>query len=400
MKTFLLVIMLHAGVCISQANAQKAIILTKFNIPIKAGTVHNHTASLTGFIVPKADTNHIWNYSGLVSTGTADANFVPNPFLKFAASGAAIADTGKTEHLTSTSIVTTHLIYDEDTSGLYQAGNYVKAQNYSLANYFGEPKDSLKVPAQSDFCKIRVLSFPTTFKSAHKTKAMRSLNFFISLKSGIPAPYKNAPGSKNTYFDYTDTTIGWGTIRIPSPNKASKPYPVLLIQRRTIAIDSFFINKQPASAVLLNALGEKQGARTASYQESFYRAGYAAPIMTINFGADSTYKTPTSVLYASDSITSGIEIEKEQVENFSIYPNPVSDGNIINCHFTKISLEPWRLVMLNTLGQVVADRNITGYGDMNTTIETSVLKNAGIYFVNVIDENGQVAMRGKLSVVR
>ena len=392
MKKFLLVVF-AIGLVILPCVAQKSIIITAAQTQIMPGKAHYVSASLTNFIAPKADTNHAWNYGKLSYLANADIDYILNPFVSFSGSNLAIATVGAVEQLTSNCQIPANYVFDEDTLSIYQAGEYISGQNFSLYNYFSNTKDSLYVPKQSDYCRLNILNFPTKAKSVHKKNSVRSLTFSITVTS---EGYKKAPGVKNTYFSVKDTVMGWGSLRVPSTDKNSIPYDVLLIKRKTITIDSVFINKKVPMPIYLTALGIIQGKKTTTYEQFFYRAGFVNPIMAINYGNDSTCTNPTTIFYITDSIKSGVRLDANSIEeNLSIYPNP-SNGRF-SCKIAKSSLLPWKLIMTNTLGQTIKIETINGTGELSQELDLENLHCIeGIYYLNIVDENGQTAGFGKI----
>jgi len=393
MRIFLLFVFTMGGF-FCPVQAQKSIVLTSANTQLIAGIAHYNSATLSKFTAPKADTNHAWNYSNLVFSSNADINYLSNPFINFTSTNVAVATTGEFEQLTSDCMIPSNYVYDEDTVSIYQAGTFIPGQNFSLYNYFTNQNDSLYVPKQADYCRTNIITFPTIAKSVHKRNSVRKLNFTITVTS---EGYKKAQGTKYTYFAVKDTVMGWGSLRLPSSDKASISYNVLLLKRKTITIDSIYINKKVPNPIYLTALGINQGFKTTTYEQFFYRAGYANPMMAISYGTDSTYTTPVNILYTTDSIKSGLTLTENNFEDLNIYPNPTN--GIINCRFTKSSPYPWKLLVINSLGQQINTKTISGEGDLEIQSENNLNEN-GIYFINVIDENGQKIISKKIVVLR
>jgi hypothetical protein len=190
--------------------------------------------------------------------------------------------------------------------------------------------------------------------------------------------------------------VGWGTVKIPSSNKSSIAYNALLVRRQTIAIDSFYLGTNPAPLAMLSAFGTKQNDSIVTYGEFLYRAGTGTPVMSFGY-ADNTYSTPASVSYDADNVQSGIDNEGYDPDMFRIFPNP--SAGIVNFQINKTSELPWNLSLVNMLGQTVKTAKISGSGMQDMQIEMSGSK-AGLYYVHLTDELGNVLISSKLEIAR
>ena len=377
--------------------AQSPVILEKNNFPLSPGPFHYIVADPKGLIVPKNGQKMVWDYSGLKSDSIITQVFLLDFHNPFTGSKIALEDTGKQEFLTSDNNYTGNYFYDEDDSGFYFSGDYVAEQGLSLKNYFNDSTDSIFIPKQNDSLHLNLIGFPSTFGTSSRFKATKSLRYFWTIRS---ANLNSAPSVKKTYYTVVDTVTGWGTLRVPASGKKSIAYPVLLIRQKVIAIDSYFVNSSPPSKFFLIAFGIVQGKRTVDCNEYFYRAGYQNPLMAIEFGGDTTYSSPVKVLYSMDSIKQQAGIEQGQPDNhsFTLYPNPITAAHV-NCSFIKENSAQWKILILNSLGQVFRSETIQGNGAINRSIDVNGAK-AGLYFVTVLDGNGQVIANAKLSIIR
>jgi hypothetical protein len=371
------------------------IILQESSMMIKPGTVHNNIASLSGFVVPKADSNHAWNYATLTASGTINQTYISNIFFGFSSSNTAIADTTKREKITSSNTIKSNDLFDEDSAGIYLLGNYVKAQKFSLYNYFADTADHLYIPGQNDYFRINVIAFPSKAHSAYHVKTTKILKFAITVNT---VGLKKDSGSKNTIFTVRDTVAGWGTLRIPAPNKYSIAYKVLLLRRKTMTIDSYYIKHQPANTIFLNALGITQGAKTVGFKEFFYRSGSQNPLMTIDFGTDSTYTKPVSVWYSTDSIKTGILSGLPDAFECNIYPNPVTDRTL-HCHFTSPKGSGWVFSVMSLSGEMMLSQKIEESDNADHVLDLHGIKNSGIYFLDIKDEIGNVQAHRKIIIL-
>ncbi len=382
---------------VSRIDAQTAIVLTESNFPILAGPFHYSVSYPKTITVRKNGVNVKWDYSFLKSDSIIKEVFLSNITNPFTKSKTAVADTGVHEFLTSNSNLSETGFYDEDKNGLYFAGDFVGSQFFSLESYFNNSSDNINVPQQNDSVRLDINHFPETSGSGHHYNVSKSLHFLWTVNS---AGMSDAPSVKKTFYEIMDTVTGWGTLRVPAVSSKSIAYPVLLVRRKVITIDSYYVNNNAASKFFLIAFGIDQGAKTIDCNEYFYRAGYSNPLIIIGYGTDTTYSVPNSVLFSNDSIKqqAGIEVPDINKHDFTLYPNPASTGQV-SCSFTKEGSGKWKLLIFNSIGKVFNSQIIEGDGQINTTFDISNAK-AGLYFVSLLDDNGQVVANGKIDIVR
>jgi len=380
-----------------EVTAQSPITIEKNNFPLSAGPFHYTVADPKSVAPPKSGKNIAWDYTSLKNDSDIAPAFLLNFHNPFTSSKVAIEDTGKQEFLTSDNNYSGNYFYDDDNSGFYFSGDYVVQQGLSLLKYFNDSADSIFIPEQNDSLHLNLIGFPTTFGTSSHFNAAKSLRFYWTIKS---AGLDSAPSLKKTYYAITDTVSGWGTLRVPVSGKKSVAYPTLLIRQKVISIDSYFVNGSPPSKFFLIAFGIVQGKKTVGCNEYFYRTGHQEPLMSIEFGSDTTYTTPSKVLYSKDSVKQQAGIGPGQTDDnsFALYPNPVTASQVA-CAFTKGSTAQWKILILNSLGQVFRSETIEDNGAINRRLNLNGAK-AGLYLVEILDENSQVIANGKLSIIR
>ena len=84
------------------------------------------------------------------------------------------------------------------------------------------------------------------------------------------------------------------------------------------------------------------------------------------------------------------EIVKPQSGRLSVYPNPANEN--VNCTLTLTNADDVRLVIYNSLGEIVSDNNIQAnqfnvLHSATVQINTSALA-SGIYYCSVLSNNG------------
>ena len=381
---------------ISRVGAQSAIVLSESNTQILPGPFHYSVSYPKALTLPVSGSNIKWDYSNLKKDSNVGQAFVANYSTPFTSSKTAIADTSLREFLTSNSNFKETGFYDEDKTGLFFAGDFVTNQYFSLASYFNNSSDNIIIPQQNDSVRLNIIRFPETANTCERYKAIRSLYFTWNVSS---ANLNDAPSIKKTFYNVIDTVTGWGTLRVPAIAAKSIAYPVLLARRKVVTIDSYYVNDKPASKFFLIAFGIVQGTKTTDCNEYFYRVGHQNPLISIGFGADTTYSTPTSVLFSTDSIKkqSGVEIPGQENDNFTFYPNP-ANSDFVNCSFFKGNNEHWKLLIFNSIGEVFKTETIQGNGKINMAVSIIGAK-SGLYFVSVFDEYGIPMASSRLSII-
>jgi len=343
-----------------------------------------NTASLTP---PLVGANKTWDYSKL-KAGQINATSLVGAGTF---SGSAVADTTATEAIAANFVLPITAAYDMDSMGFFAAGTIISKQTYSLGS-----GNTLTVPAQVYKYRRNYLSFPSTYNSVWKSLTSHTIKFTVYAPSDF---LFNAPASKVSHTTTTDSVRGWGTLSIPSFNKGSIPYPVLLVKEQTKTVDSFFLYGSPAPAQLLDSFGVVQGSISYSYSEYFYRTGTLVPLLTIGYDTDYTYTNPSTANFTADNVQSGIEGENASAQNLALYPNPNSSG-IVQCSFSKLSSAPWQLKVINSLGQIIGSQIVNGIGNLKEQIDLNTSCANGLYFIDIIDENGSLVDSEKLILTR
>jgi hypothetical protein len=387
---------ISAVLCANLIHAQIKITATNTTVPASGAVVKLNVAALSSVKTsPAMGTNQVWNYSSLKDSFIYTFSLTPNKNSSFLSTD--LVDTSETQTLFQGVNYRINNVYGEDASDVFEAGSYLNYQFQDISSLVGFGADTIYFPAQALVFTNRqnLIALPATYPGKWSNNYKKTLDFQLTIAP--PANYKHAPCSKTTYVSTTDSVAGWGTLSIPSPNKASKPYPVLMVRRKTVTIDSLIINNGPPPALLLAGLGLKQGQVTTDYTVNFYAVGRAISMLTMDYGSDKTYTTPQSVNYTDDSVQSGIDNNQPLLADFTLYPNP-SSQNVVNCRFVKTTSAAWTLKIMNMLGQQVAAQTVSGIGSFNIPLNISGVK-GGLYIVNIIDENGNASSQ-PLSVVK
>jgi hypothetical protein len=166
-------------------------------------------------------------------------------------------------------------------------------------------------------------------------------------------------------------------VRIPTPaGGTSAPIAALLLRRRSVEVDSFYLGTAPAPALLLTALNLRQGAVTASFSDVFYRANSSQPLLQLYY-LTSARQTPNSVYYSREAsvVTSTRQELAAQVGGLLAYPNP-STGTLTLAAGNG-SRQPVRLTVRDGLGRTCA----TAMAHTGETTGVLAGLSAGLYLV-------------------
>jgi len=389
--------------CANMIYAQITINATNTSVAPTGTVVHLGIAALTSVkSSPTPGAKQVWDFSAMQDSVPFSFSLNPNKNASFTST--ELVDPGTSQTLFQGVNYLINNVYGEDANDLFQAGSYINFQGYDISGVIGQSQgsDSIYFPDTAIVYNNRqnLIAFPATYQSKWTNSYKIKLPFQLIIPIGGFVRKGSGPNNhcaKVSHISITDSVAGWGTLVIPSPNKASKPYNVLMVRRKSVAIDSFFINGATPSPLVLSALQVKEGQNTTDYSVNFYAAGRVLAMMSMDFGNDKTYSTPQSVNYTADSVQSGIENIQPLLTDFTLYPNP-SSQNMVNCRFVKTTPSAWTLKMVNMLGQEVVTQTIPGIGSLNIPLNIAGVK-SGLYVVNIIDENGNASSQ-PLSIVK
>jgi hypothetical protein len=367
------------------------IVLSKTNVPaFRQGSYHYHIASISGIKIPSDGANQAWDFSEM--KGGPLKNTVLKSAPSFSVS--AVVDTAGTETISGNYGINSGIVYDTDTSGLILSGGMIPKQTFSLYSVTFNVKDSLYIPAQAFHIHRNLIKFPSSYQTTWTTYSRHSLNFKIRAAAYFPGLM---PASKVVNTIVYDSVAGWGTLQIPSANRGSLPYRVLMVKRKTVTVDSFYLGGLPAPALLLSGFGVKQSDIAKQYDEFFYREGSAMALMSLDFGNDSTYSNTIDASYNADNVESGIDASLSSTAEFIIFPNPASEYIRINPAYN--SDKVISITITNSIGQKIKDISFSELGANNWNIDVHDLK-PGIFLVNFKGRNGVVTGSSRFTIIR
>ncbi len=270
------------------------------------------------------------------------------------------------------------------------------SQKINIGDLTGNELDNIFIPYQFyPFDNPRfIIKFPSKYATSITSNFVKSLFFKLNIFS--LKIYDNL-AHKVSHIEQTDSVVGWGSLKVPNlkeTNGVSKDYDVVLIQRTTARIDSFFLQEKPASIELLKAFGVEQGAKSTSHSLIFWRANKQSPLLTINY--DSSFTKPNDVIFDID-VAKELSIEETNLNNgiVSVYPNPLQLDSqiIISDNFTSSG----SILVSDIFGNVTEKFSIT---EIKSSIKLNNNYPNGIYFVSLYDLNNKLLSQTKIIVAQ
>ncbi len=365
-----------------------------------AGTVDTFLSSGSGTTYPSSApaTNATWDFSTAVLTTPVSYGYNVNPDVA-AYSSATFADSELFGLSTYTYIGNQERAFTS--TGYLGYGDHVNRQAIHLTGGVFVASDSLIFNAQD--LKFSTpwtyISFPATYNSHWSSSFTDSFTFALDVAA---LTYHNTPGTIKESFTETDTVIGWGQLRVKEISGSPSLYMhVLQVRKKSVTIDSFFINGAIPTSTVLGAFGVTEGQRSASYYINYYRPNEAKPLATVNF-TDSTYSTPSSAStlaenYLTDLTTSIGNVSADNI--ISIYPNPVTNKSV-TLSVPGAQDGRWSYELSDINGAKVQTGSLSLSSSNSTTqLTLSETLIPGIYYISLKNNGELVAIRG-LDIVK
>jgi hypothetical protein len=337
------------------------------------------SASATGVATPSTGANQTWNYTGLVANGQFSNSYTA-PITSSPFTGTTRAYT----YTISLGILTVQsTAYEALTAtGLRYQGYRLLTQRFGLGSVTGFPTDSVVVPAQTVAANSIRFAFPTTTGTVNRQSYRIGTTGLLTVAL---AGYNRTPLRLVQRMSNVDSVAGWGTVRIPTSTGTASPLiAALLLRRRAIEVDSFYIGNQPAPALLLAALGITQGATTVSYSDALYRSGSSQPLLSLGYPS-SARTAPNAVSFSREAslVTSTRSELATQVGGLRAFPSPSADGSLTIAAGNG-SRQAVRLTVRDMLGRAFA--TTPAYTGEPTAVLAGL--HTGLYLVEVEAASG------------
>jgi len=258
----------------------------------------------------------------------------------------------------------------------------LKRQAKGLGTFTGDPLDSLvfspQVIAYNN--SLPILKLPATLSSKWAATTPRVVNFMVTIGA---VGLSNAPGQHKQIRSHLDSVVGWGKMKVPIAGKGASAWiPVLQVQHRDIAVDSFFLGGSPAPDNLLIGIGLTQGQSDTVSRTYFYRAGAYRPLV------EAVHMAPSHSSTVSKLYMHALDLPEEPnavpsvsaADDIRVYPNPVRNGKL-NIDLRGYAGERWSYTLININGQQIAGGKLSSG---NTSISLPADLQAGVYWISLI----------------
>ena len=403
MKQFLLTI-IAIGCFLNSAIAQITLQRTDFALSATASdSAMTKLMKKTGVTLPTKGVNQTWDYSALRDS-TSDLyyyGYITQPVTSprpMAFSNAVL----QANHVTNFQAfqIPTRSYYQLNTSGYGLMGDSLAATRFSLQAITGGSTDSLSFPTNVHVYPSPTYQyrFPMTMSSAWSSTQRVLTNF--ALKVGAFG-LNNTPGQSISRGSYSDTIVGWGTLKLRHPSTgATLSFNALLDVHKFVVQDSFLLNGEAAPALLLNAFGLTQGRKDTTTRYYFYGAGFKAPLLSFysNNAETQIVNIFRALLPNLGLTTKNNELVDLEVAT-SVFPNPTTEGVIFE--FDKTTVADWRVFVYNAAGQIIKNEYVSGdSGRVQYSTRFDHSLSNGTYFYQIIDENSLISNTGKVQLIR
>lgn len=393
------VLLLTSNVLWSQA----PISLNYSDFPVAVGTYTYNLIPGANVPAPTSGANQSWNYAALTSTDNQTLTYWEeiDPF--YTAEGIDIYVSFFKELSPALALgFKTFSELDLNEEGFAEEGIYVEEQSYPLGALTGNNSDNLSFPLQGFILNAprQVMQFPMTVGSAWESTSRRAYNFTLKVTAfGL----NNTPGQLVSTFVRKDSVVGWGKLRVYTPNGPSVPYDVLMGRTIQHSVDSFFLGGAPAPPALLNAFSVTQGQQSdVTHQYNFYRAENLNFLLRFNYESDNTFTTPENVLVNTDNLSADPSSTGDlQVATYStvLFPNP-SNGQRINLLIQGKTVAEASYTLTDVLGKTVQSGAAQPLSGNTLSFQVASELPAGTYILNVHDTAHQLIASEPISIQR
>jgi hypothetical protein len=282
-------------------------------------------------------------------------------------------------------------IMDFNENGVFQVGQAYNNQAFSLAAFTGNPSDSIYFPFNAYTAENPMTrqAFPYTLGSNWTDTMRLETDFIIDIPAfGLP----NVPGQHVFYEVRTDSILGYGTVRVYTPEGPSEAMDVLVNKHFEYKIDSFYLNGAPAPAPLLTSFGLENGQ-------------ISSPKNFIDFVAEDIYPylvrfsnlEPIGNFEQFDEVflqrgvvmsSSTFEIAGAQYSTV-VYPNP-SNGGQLNVQLTGVNFPDLSYEVSDLSGRVIRSGRTGPNTGGQLTVNFPTPLPAGNYYLSLRTDKGMV----------
>jgi hypothetical protein len=383
------------------ASAQSPITLEVGDIPIPFETFNYDNILSGGPSSPKLSDRN-WNYSTFFGNDPFSVTYIKeeDPFyINFGVDNYVLGFKSLTPMLGYN--IFNELDFNDE--AVDDIGIYIDEQVYSLQAFTGNAADNITFPLQGyvvENAPRRIMQFPFSDQSSWSSTSYRVNNFTLSVSAfGL-----NKTPSQHVYYTFReDTIVGFGKLRVYTPDGPSIAYDVLIDKVLQYNVDSFYVGGAPAPSVLTNAFGIRQGQITDQIRQyNFYRKGSFSYLMRFNYGNDDTYTKLQSVFVNKDDLlaeTSSTLDDENGSYSTVLFPNPVT-ANEINLVVLGKEIQNINYSLTNISGKEVMSARQQYINNNTITLTLDNDLKQGIYILQFTDAENKIIATEKLSVLK
>jgi hypothetical protein len=272
--------------------------------------------------------------------------------------------------------------------GIYYSGSVVQPESFDLGIYTGIFGDTLIFQESYNiFDNSKNLVFPLNINSKWEQSLVYKTDFILTVSF---ASVNKAQSYHKQYVNYRHEVDGWGQMRMPISKEENLTFDVLQVKSFVERIDSFFVDDEPASHMLLSAFNLYQGNLSSSLIYRYYAKGFTEPLVTVT--VDPKINSVISIEYIDIALLN-LRDQAERVNTPKLFPNPVPDDQ-----FSIISdIDKAYLNIYNNQGNLI-QQNELQIGQNNIKLAPNVSN--GIYYYVIREDNGKTYKSGKFSLIR
>lgn len=375
--------------------SQTPITIEADDLPIPTST-YNYDNLINIIAPPAISENGTWDYGNKFGNNLSSFDYFPELDTLFSNQGVDVYSTGF-KSLTPNLGYNVYYEYDFSDDAVEDKMMFVAGQSYGLGAISGNTKDSLLIPTQAWFWgnPRTLVKFPFTNKSSWSSVSYREMDFYLNVAA---AGLNKAPGNHIYYLIRTDTIVGYGKMKLYTPNGPSIAYDVLIDKISQFAIDSFYLNGVPAPPLILNAFGISQGQVTdINNRYNFYRKGSYSYLMSVAYGSNN-FTTPVNIFVNTDDLNTTSTSDESESFSTVLYPNPLS-GQQLNLIVTGKDVSKLKYSIIDLTGRTLQTGQIIDHnGSIGINLDAS-LQN-GHYILNVLDPINQPIITEQFTIAR
>ncbi len=343
--------------------------------------------------VPTRGANQTWNYSNVSSTIFFNSYFSQpdnNPNYPN-----ATALNIYNPYLGSLALNNSRAYYQVNANGIFYLGYQTAIGSYSIGSVTGNNADSLKALSSVNNVNSnnQTLKLPLNFGDTWSTNYTESSDFLLTYTA---VGLINAPVQIKQTNTSTDSIVGWGNLTIGG--NGYNQIPALLLDSKNTIVDSFFLNGQPAPALLLGALGLTQGSVRTFRSNEFYVYDPMEVKLRSALYIETDLATNSVVSFCSydrSTFKGNVSVKNASLDlGIKLFPNPAVQSNIVTLSFKKPNTNNLNLEIHSIGGQLVKSTVIP---ENTNQISLDLSEYAeGMYFVRLLNEQKQVVFYEKV----